>query len=311
MGRQGVRIDWAEVPSPVRRAVDEMLGSAIVATRPVSGGFSPGPAVRASLADGRTVFVKAVGAELNPDAPRFHRREAAVLAALPASVPAPRLLGVLDDGAWVALAIEWMGGRNPVATDPADVGRLLTVFDRLAAASAGVTIDGIGAFADVHHGLLGHWRRLADDPPAGLDDWSLRHLGRLTELGDLAPDASAGDHLLHVDARTDNVLVDTPRGDVLVDWPAAAIGAPWVDLVGTLPALHLDGGPPPQEVFASSAVGRAADPAAVDAVVVALAGFFTRQSLLPPPPGLPTLRAFQAAQGAIARAWAADRLGLR
>lgn len=60
-----------------------------------------------------------------------------------------------------------------------------------------------------------------------------------------------------------------------------------------------------------SGVGRAADAEAVDTVVVALAGYFTRQALLPPPPGLPTLRAFQAAQGVIARAWVADRLRLR
>ena len=57
-------------------------------------------------------------------------------------------------------------------------------------------------------------------------------------------------------------------------------------------------------------LGRAADPAAVDSYVAALAGYFTRQALLPPPPGLPTLRAFQAAQGTIARTWAAERLRL-
>jgi hypothetical protein len=41
-----------------------------------------------------------------------------------------------------------------------------------------------------------------------------------------------------------------------------------------------------------------------------VAGFFTRQALLPPPPGLPTLRAFQRAQGEVARAWLARRAGL-
>jgi hypothetical protein len=306
-----MRIDWADMPAPVRRGIDEMLGSPVLSTLQTSGGFSPGPAVRAKLADGRVVFVKAVGTELNPDSPRFHRREATVLRSLPATVPAPRLLGVFDDGEWIALGIEWLEGRNPVATDADDVRRLLALFDRLAAKTKGLTIEGIGAFADVHHALHGHWRRLAEEPLPGLDAWSLRHLDRLAELGDLAPEASAGDHLVHVDGRTDNVLLETTRGDVFVDWPAAAFGAPWIDLVGSLPALHLDGGPPPEEVFASSALSRAAEREAVDAVLVDLAGFFTRQSLLPPPPGLPTVRAFQAAQGVIARAWAADRLGLR
>jgi len=35
-------------------------------------------------------------------------------------------------------------------------------------------------------------------------------------------------------------------------------------------------------------------------------GDFTSQALLPPPPGLPTVRAFQAAQGQVARSWLAD-----
>jgi hypothetical protein len=98
---------------------------------------------------------------------------------------------------------------------------------------------------------------------------------------------------------------------VLVDWPAAALGAPWIDLVGMLPSLHLDGGPAPAAVFDRHPLTRSADPGAVDALVASLAGYFTRQSLLPAPAGLPTVRAFQAAQGAIARRWLADRLHLR
>jgi hypothetical protein len=43
----------------------------------------------------------------------------------------------------------------------------------------------------------------------------------------------------------------------------------------------------------------------------AVAGYFTRQALLPDPPGLPTVRAFQAAQGSQARAWLRRRTGWR
>jgi hypothetical protein len=41
----------------------------------------------------------------------------------------------------------------------------------------------------------------------------------------------------------------------------------------------------------------------VAALVCAMAGYLTERSLQPPPPGLPTLRAFQAAQATIARRW--------
>ena len=56
---------------------------------------------------------------------------------------------------------------------------------------------------------------------------------------------------------------------------------------------------------------RRADPDALTAVVAAVAGFFTGEGLRPAPAGLPTLRAFQAAQGEAARAWLARRTGLK
>lgn len=68
----------------------------------------------------------------------------------------------------------------------------------------------------------------------------------------------------------------------------------------------MQGGPPPAELIASSRSGRTADPQAVATLVCALTGYLTERSLQPPPPGLPTVRAFQAAQAAIARQWLAE-----
>jgi hypothetical protein len=61
--------------------------------------------------------------------------------------------------------------------------------------------------------------------------------------------------------------------------------------------------------FERHPVARGADPAAVDAYLCAILGYFTYQSLLPAPPGLPALRPFQAAQAAISRDWLAQRTG--
>ena len=47
----------------------------------------------------------------------------------------------------------------------------------------------------------------------------------------------------------------------------------------------------------------------ITSVVAALAGYFARQALQPDPPGLPTLRAFQRAQGAVAIEWLRHRTG--
>jgi aminoglycoside phosphotransferase (APT) family kinase protein len=313
MARQGVRSEWREVPGDLRRAVDELLGAPVVSTRPLEGGFSPGPAVRADLADGRRVFVKAVGAELNEESVEMHRREAAVLASLGSAVPAPYLEGVVDTGDWIALVVGWIDGRQPDAADPGDVQRLLELMARVSSEQPDPDEVGWLPMAEQHADLFGHWRELADRGAPSLDAWSRRHSDTLARVEALAVEATRGPHLQHVDVRTDNALLAAsgPADDVLVDWPGASLGAPWTDLVAMLPSLHLDGGPPPEEALVLSPVGRRADPEAVDAFAVAIAGYFTRNSLQPPPPGLPTLRRFQAAQGEIARRWVADRLSLR
>src|SRR5262245_9867800 len=114
MARRGVRLPWGEVPGSVRGAVEAILGAEVVEATNLDGGFSPGPAARCVLSDGRTVFIKAAGLSLNPHSPGIHRLEARVLEAMPPEVPAPRLIGVVDDGDWVAIATEWIDGRMPV-----------------------------------------------------------------------------------------------------------------------------------------------------------------------------------------------------
>jgi hypothetical protein len=309
VGRQGVRSAWNDMPDGVRAAIDAISGSPVVEAINLDGGFSPGPAARCTLADGRVVFVKAAGTGLNAVTPLMHRREGHVLASLHVDVPAPQLIGVFDDGDWVALVIEWIEGAMPVPPlRRDDVGRLLGLVERLSRFNGGPALQ---SCADAHPGLFGHWQQLIDQPISGLDAWSCRHLERLAELEADVAGAIDGDRLVHLDFRSDNVIfaTDGPEHDVVVDWPGASVGAPWVDLVGLLPALELDGGPTPEEVFEHHPVARAADPDAVTAFVASIAGYFTRMSLMPPPPGLPTVRLFQAAQGRIARRWIAQRQG--
>ena len=122
------------------------------------------------------------------------------------------------------------------------------------------------------------------------------------------PTASEGETLLHCDVRSDNLLF-APGGVVFVDWPHAAVGAPVLDVVIWAPSVSLEGGPEPDELLALHRGTRRADPDAVNALLAAVAGFFVGHSLRPPPPGLPTLRPFQAAQGEVALAWLRRRTG--
>jgi aminoglycoside phosphotransferase (APT) family kinase protein len=304
---QGARIPWEAVPARVRDAVEAGLGARIVdsVTRP--GGFSPGVAARLRLEDGGRAFVKAVGSEPNPDSPGLHRDEARVAAALPPETPAPKLLFAHDDGEWVALVFEDVDGQEPSL--PWRKDELSRVLDALTDLSVALTPAPLEAstIAERFGEMLRGWRRLASEKTGELDPWAEERLELLARLEAGWEQASAGDTLLHADVRADNVLL-TPERVVIVDWPHASVGAPWVDLLAFLPSVAMQGGPPPWELFDDHPLAQDAAPEHVDAVVAALAGFFVQRSTLPPPPGLPTLREFQRAQGTEALAWLRRRL---
>ena len=77
-----------------------------------------------------------------------------------------------------------------------------------------------------------------------------------------------------------------------------------------LPERASQGDPAPAAFARSYPPIAAAADVVVDAVLAAVAGFFTARALEPPPPGPPPLRPFQAAQAEVARAWLAERLHL-
>ena len=310
----GWRLDWRDAPAWLRAEVEARLGGTVVEAVTQPGGFSPGVAARLRLAGGRRAFVKAVGPEPNPDSPGAHRSEARMMAALPRSAPAPRLLWSLDRHGWVALAFEDVDGAHPA--QPWRPDQLRRVLEMVAAMAAALTPapPGIPLIVDrVRDSFVG-WRRLAaanaagDDDLAGLDPWAARPLQRLADLEAGWPAATEGPTLLHSDLRADNLLL-TPTRVVAVDWPWACVGAAWVDLLLLLPSVAMQGGPDPEPTFATHPVAAGADPAAVTTALGAWAGFLIDGSRQPPPPGLPTLRAFQLGQGLVALDWLRRRTG--
>jgi aminoglycoside phosphotransferase (APT) family kinase protein len=310
----GVRLAWSEMPAPLRRAIEADLGSPVTEAVTQPGGFSPGVASRLLLADGRRAFVKAVGSEPNPDSPEMHRAEARITARLPAEAPTPRLLGSYDRDGWVALVFEDVDGVMPA--QPWRMDELQRVLDALADLASALTPSPCEAptvSARLREPFQG-WRstRAARDRDgeslSWLDPWARRNLDRLAGLESNWERAAAGGTLLHGDLRADNLLL-TPGRVVVVDWPWAAIGAPWVDLLAMLPSVRMQGGPDPDAVLTGHPVARDADPEAINAVLAAHTGFFLWQAHLPPPPGLPTLRDFQAAQGSVALDWLRSRTG--
>jgi Phosphotransferase enzyme family len=307
-GVAGTRAGWESIPNAVRSSVEHRLGRGVARAHSQEHGFSPALASRLTLTDGRRVFVKAIGPDHESGAPggqEIYRREAAIAAGLPATVPAPRLLDVWEVTGWVVLAFEDIEGGHPAC--PWRDDELDRVLDAMTLLGGALTPSPVPAPPAEIPGGVSHWDLLAADPTlldglSELDPWIRANTERLADVASPTGPAFQGSTLLHTDIRADNILL-TSSGVVFVDWPHARIGAPWIELLWFLPSVAMQGGPDPDDLFWSHPAADGADRAAVLAVLVGIAGFFVFGATQPPPPGLPTLRRIQLAQGIEAVAW--------
>ena len=294
----GVRIGWADLPARVRDAVQTTLGSPVVQAKSQAGGFSPGTADRVVTEAGDRAFVKAVGRTLNAQSVKMARAELHITAALPATAPAPRLLGSYDDGDWVALILEDIDGRHPRTPWVAgEIDATVTALRELAATLTPSPVPDAPRAA----GLLGHdfggWDRLAADRPADLDPWAAEHLDELRARAASGLAAvAAGDTLTHCDIRADNLLVRPDGRIVIVDWPWGSIGPAWLDTVLLAVNVIVHGGD-------AGRVLSGVEPRHAIDVIAGFTGYFLYQCRQPDPPGLPTVRAFQRAQGDALLPW--------
>ena len=294
----GHRIQWSDVPEYVRADIERALGSPVVEAVNQRGGYGPSLAARCGLADGRRSFIKAVSPAQNPDSPGMTRREVEIAAALPADAPAPELLHVYDDGEWIALVFAEVDGRLPHT--PWEVPELDRVLAATLALGDLVPRAPVHSVARQYGGMFTGWRTLAEARDAPMDDWFRTRLDELAEIEPGWADATRGEGFIHGDVRSDNVLLTEERV-YFVDWTATCTGAPWFEVVAMLPSIELEGGGTPESVLARIGLDIPHDN--LLPLVVAMAGYFTERSRLPDPPGLPTVRAFQRAQGAVTNAW--------
>jgi hypothetical protein len=302
------RLEWVELPPAVRSGIEDLLGSAVITADNQRGGFSPGMAARVRCADGRRAFVKAVGSPVNPDSPDIYRAEAKVMRQLPALVQAPKMHASYDDGEWVALVFDEAPGSPP--REPWGDGELRLVLRALTDLSEALTpcpLDDVPKASDTLWSDMLCYRELASAPPADLDPWERRNLGRLADLAASALDHLDGDTLVHLDVRGDNVLLD--GADVwFVDWPWACRGAIWIDTVLLL-LNAANQGHDPEPFVAGHPLLAGVRPEHITALLTGLCGYFSLASRRPPPQGLPTLRAFQRAQHVTTLEWVRRRTG--
>jgi aminoglycoside phosphotransferase (APT) family kinase protein len=303
----GSRIGWDDLPAAVRAGLEDIAGGPVVEAVSQPGGFSPGVAARVRTVDGRRAFVKAVSPAQNEETPALHRREADVTAALPPGTPAPRLLGTYDDGEWIALVLQDVEGGHPATPWRRDeLDAVLRTLDEMATVLTPSPVADLSPAARVLAYDFGGWDRVAGERPADLDPWVAEHLADLRRMAARGLAVLDGDTMVHLDVRADNLLIGPDGRVTVVDWPWACAGPRWLDRLLLLVNVRLFGGHDTEALLLQCAAASGADVADLRAVLAGLAGYFVDKCRAPAPPGLPTVRGFQRAQGDALVTWLAE-----
>ncbi|MEV0790708.1 phosphotransferase [Kribbella sp. NPDC050459] len=318
-----LRPSWDSLPPALHEALAVALGTEITSVaKPVSSGFTGGFAARATLADGRHVFIKAAPEGMH--AYEAYQREAEVVPQLPPSVRAPAIVTTAhtpnpagfaggDGPRWFAVVSEWVEGRMPgTPWTVEDFGRVTAACEQMAEVLRPSPLSGLSVFAELVGDDVGVPAQILAgerEMPTRLQSWLPRVLPELAELVTLAPEALSGDSATHSDLRPDNLLIDDAGTCWTVDWNWLTLGPRWVDWVGLLPIAQHHG------IDTFTAVTRSPLTADVpkdhlDCLVAVIAAYMMKNTDAPPPPGCtPALRDHQRLSAWTFLDWLAVRRG--
>jgi hypothetical protein len=299
-GATSRRLEWPFLPPRLRAYVERRCGSPVVEALSQTSGFTPGFASVLVCEDGSRHFVKAASVKAQKLFADSYREEGRKLAALPASVPAPRLLWMLDDD-WVVLGIEHVEARPPRRPwRPRDLDATLDALEVVADALTPAPMD-LDTFETEFAPFLDGWAHVRSA-------YDLPHLDEAEALARRYAEVCAGDTLVHTDVRADNVLVDAAGRAWLVDWNWPVTGAAWLDSFWALIGPRGDG-LDVESTIASRRLLRDVPAEALDIALALLVGYFLSACDQPVPPTSPYLRDHQRWQGEVCWTWLAERRG--
>lgn len=301
-GRTARRLDWGLLPPVLRTMIERRLGSAVVKAESAGAGFTPGFASVLTCADGSRHFVKAASKKAQRTFADSYREEARKLAALPAGLPAPRLLWSHEDDLWVVLELAYVDGANPSRPwRPADLDACLDTLEVLADRLTPPPLA-LATFADDFADCLTGWDHLRRVDPGR------EHLDDAAALAGRFREATAGSSLVHTDARDDNFLLLGGGRAVLCDWNWPVVGAPWIDTVLLLISVHGDG-LDADELLAARPLTREVPADDVDSLLALIAGYFFERRDEPVPNSSPYLRLHQSWYAEATWSWLSQRRG--
>jgi hypothetical protein len=302
-GATARRLEWAFLPPNLRSYVERKCGSAVVEAVSQTSGFTPGFASVLVCEDGSRHFVKAASVKAQRTFADSYREEGRKLAALPGSVPAPRLLWMLDDD-WVVLGIEHVEARPPrrpwgQADLDATLDALEAVADQLTPPPAGLQLD--SAEEDLLP-LVDGWATIRVSRP------ELPHLDEAEGLARRIAEVCGGDTLAHTDIRSDNVLIAADGRALICDWNWPVRGCDWFDSFAALIGPRGEG-VDVEAVMSRRRLLRDVPAESVDIMLALYVGYFLSACEQPVPPTSPHLRDHQRWQGEVCWEWLAERRG--
>jgi hypothetical protein len=273
-------------PATFRHAAHDRGASDTAARWIVTDGLDP-------ERDGRSAFVKIGATELTAEWTRTeHEHYEGIRGPF-----MPRMLGFDDDGHRPALALEALSDAD--WPPPWEGDRVALVLDALSEIHATTPPDGLPRQRPDDGA---DWRLVETDPAPFLAlgicsaAWLDVALPRLVDASAKAP--LAGDSLVHLDIRSDNLCFRDGRA-IVIDWNHACLANPELDIAFWLPSLEMDGGPAPETILPDA-----------PELAAWVAGFFCARAGGDPLPEAPHVRPLQLAQSRTALPWAARALGL-
>jgi hypothetical protein len=313
---------WHLVPTEVKSAVAQLLGSPVVHARRTYGGYGPSATYVLRLADGRRSFFKGTyplpeGSEVRWALDReevVYRRLGHVIRPW-----APGYLGSVRAHGWHGLLLELVGGRPVAPWTPSHARHALQSYAAFHSSTLGHPLPAWLSRTQ-HRAFASSWRRVLDDG-AAIDrlaalagdrcdearQWLQAHGPALRRGARALTGIQQPDALLHFDTRSDNLRLEGTMLRIL-DWPFASVGPPEFDLAAFAQSIEAEGGPPPETAVGWYASVLPVRRDVLTASAVGLAGYFADQAPRAAVAGLPRLRMIQRRQLKASLGWAARLL---
>ncbi|MBC7370254.1 MAG: aminoglycoside phosphotransferase family protein [Bdellovibrionaceae bacterium] len=311
------RPTWKHIPKLAIEAIESKFASRIVEVQSIDGGYSSMGRFQLIFHNGTHLFAKVDHSENTAKGRDAFRAELYNYQNIPQVANfGPEYAGVLRFEEWHFIFLQWIPDR--VQTPPWSTSQVHHVVDRLVQLHSTKPSKFFGMTKpQLKLTPQNNWRRLIEsetqlrswstmfEAPYKERAWLSKHQDRILELESISNTFTYEKCPVHLDLRSDNILISDKGIVTFVDWPYLTVGPRWLDLCFWLPGLEVEGGPPAEEVIAyyETKWHRGFRKEEIVLAAILVSGFFAFYSHQPELKGLADLRALQKRQFHPAYEW--------